>query len=144
MFDRILMDLYDDYANDNLASLYEFSQKTLPNDGTSKLFVGCVLILFSQADDGFKSRCHCTREKLLEIVKAVKEKIGKTNLLAFYVDRISTKKGIKKYFQDFLQDENIDSYANLIIEYLEQFKPHFINEIKRYEDKINEYIENNN
>lgn len=141
MINRIIMELYDDYANNNIESLIEFSKKTLPSDGTDKLFVGCMLIMFSRAN-GFKARYNCNREQLLSIVYAVKEKIGKSNLLEFYIDRLNTKKGINKYFNNVFNDASLEKHADLIIAYLEQFKPRFIEDIKKYEDKIDEYIKN--
>jgi len=141
MINRIIMELYDDYSNNNIESIIEFSKKTLPSDGTDKLFVGCMLIMFSRAN-GFKARYDCNREQLLSIVYAVKEKIGKSNLLEFYIDRLNTIKGINKYFNDVFNDANLDKHADLIIKYLEQFKPSFIEYIKKYEDKIDEYITN--
>jgi hypothetical protein len=128
MIDRILMELYDDYEKNNLDSLIEFANKTFPNDGTSIFFAGCVLILFSRAG-GYKARYEATREKLYDIVLAAKEKTAGTNLLLFYVDRMNTQKGIKKYF-DNLDKEQIEKYADLVIEYLDQFKPKFIYSIK--------------
>ena len=142
MINRIIMELYDDYSNNNIESLIEFSKKTLPSDGTDKLFIGCMLIMFSRAN-GFKARYDCNREQLLSIVYAVKEKIGKSNLLEFYIDRLNTKKGINKYFNNVFNDVNLEKHADLIIKYLEQFKPRFIEDIKKYEDKIAEYIKNN-
>lgn len=139
MINRIIMELYDDYSNNNIESLIEFSKKTLPSDGTDKLFVGCMLIMFSRAN-GFKARYNCNREQLLSIVYAVKEKIGESNLLEFYIDRLNTKKGINKYFNNLFNDVNLVKYADLIIKYLDQFKPRFIEDIKKYEDKIDEYI----
>lgn len=141
MINRIIMELYDDYSNNNIESLIEFSKKTLPSDGTDKLFVGCVLIMFSRAN-GFKARYDCNREQLLSIVYAVKEKIGKSNLLEFYIDIINTKKGIKQYFNNVFNDASLEKHADLIITYLEQFKPRFIEDIKKYEDKIDKYIKN--
>lgn len=141
MINRIIMELYDDYSNNNIESLIEFSKKTLPSDGTDKLFIGCMLIMFSRAN-GFKARYDCNREQLLSIVYAVKEKIGKSNLLEFYIDRLNTKKGINKYFNNVFNDVNLVNHADLIIKYLEQFKPRFIEDIKKYEDKIDEYIKN--
>jgi len=129
------MELYDDYVNNNIETLIEFSKKTFPSDGTDKLFVGCTLIMFSNAN-GFKARYDCTREQLLSIVYAMKEKIGNSNLLEFYIDRINTKKGINKYFTD----GNIEKHADLIIEYLEQFRPRFIENIRGYSDKIEDYM----
>ena len=90
MIDRILMELYDDYSSGNNQTLIDFTKKTFPNDGTDNFFIGCVLILFSRAN-GFKPRYDCTREKLLSIVLSAKEKIGSSNLLAFYIDRINDK-----------------------------------------------------
>ena len=141
MINRIIMELYDDYSNNNIESLIEFSKKTLPSDGTDKLFVGCMLIMFSRAN-GFKARYDCNREQLLSIVYAVKEKIGKSNLLEFYIDIINTKKGIKQYFNNVFNDASLEKHADLIIRYLEQFKPRFIEDIKKYEDKIDKYIKN--
>ena len=141
MINRILMELYDGYENGNIDSLIEFTKKTLPSDGTDKLFVGCVLILFSRSS----SRYYATREELLSIVKAVKEKIGDSNYLAFYVDRVNQEKGISKYLKDIVNDKDIDKYADLIIEYLEQFKPKFVERLKEKNKKnIGKYIESRN
>ena len=138
MINRIIMELYDDYEKGNIDSLIEFTKKTLPSDDTDKLFIGCVLILFSKSS----SRYYATREELLSIVKAVKEKIGDSNYLAFYVDRVNQEKGISKYIKDIVNDENVDKYADLIIEYLEQFKPKFIEDLKKYnKHNVDKYIE---
>ncbi|MBR4230827.1 MAG: hypothetical protein IKR74_01555 [Bacilli bacterium] len=141
MINRIIMELYDDYSNNNIESLIEFSKKTFPSDKTDKLFVGCMLIMFSRAN-GFKARYDCNREQLLSIVYSVKEKIGKSNLLEFYIDILNTKKGINKYFNNVFNDVDLEKHADLIIKYLEQFKPRFIEDIKKYENKIDEYIKN--
>ena len=141
MINRIIMELYDDYSNNNIESLIEFSKKTLPSDGTDKLFIGCMLIMFSRAN-GFKARYDCNREQLLSIVFSIKEKIGTSNLLEFYIDRLNTKKGIKKYFNHVFNDVDLEKHVDLIIAYLEQFKPRFIEDIKQYENKIDEYVKN--
>ena len=138
MINRILMELYDDYEKGNIDSLIEFTKKTLPSDGTDKLFVGCVLILFSRSS----SRYYASREELLSIVKAAKEKLGNSNYLAFYVDRVNIEKGINKYLKDVVKDKGIDKYADLIIEYLEQFKPKFVENLKKYnKHNVDRYIE---
>ena len=75
MINRILMELYDDYSeNNNIEGLVEFSKKTLPSDGTDKLFIGCALILFSMAGI-YKPRYFCSRENLVSVVQLAKEKI---------------------------------------------------------------------
>ena len=131
MINRILMELYDDYEKGNVNSLIEFTKKTLPSDGTDKLFIGCTLIMFSRSG----SRYYATREELLSIVKVVKEKISNSNYLAFYVDRIN------KYLKDIVNDENVNKYADLIIEYLEQFRPKFLERLKEDNKKnIDKYI----
>lgn len=135
MIDRILMELYDDYEQNNIENLIDFADKTFPKNGTDKLFVGCVLILFSRAG-GYKPRYVATREKLYSIILASKEKIGSTNLLAFYLDRINTKKGIKKYLKDVVNDKKIDEYADILIDNLDQFKPKFVEYIKMEHKKI--------
>ena len=134
------MELYDDYSeNNNVDSLKEFTKKTLPSDGTDKLFMGCVLILFSTADI-YKPRYFCTRENLLSIVLLAKEKIGSSNLLAFYIDRVNKEKGINKYLNEVVRDSNLDKYADLIISYLDQFKVDFVSSIKNHRG-IDKYIE---
>ena len=138
MINRILMELYDDYEKGNIDSLIEFTKKTLPSDGTDKLFVGCALILFSRSS----SRYYASREELLSIVKAAKEKLGNSNYLAFYVERVNIEKGINKYLKDVVKDKGIDKYADLIIEYLEQFKPKFVENLKKYnKHNVDRYIE---
>ncbi len=139
MINRILMELYDDYEQGNIESLIEFASKTFPKNGSDKLFIGCTLILFSRSN-GFKPRYYVSRENLVSIVLSAKEKIGSTNLLAFYVERINTKKGMNKYLIDIVNNKNIDEYANLIIDYLNQFRPKFIEELKHYNKKIDEYV----
>ena len=137
MINRILMELYDDYEKGDIDSLIEFTKKTLPSDGTDKLFIGCVLILFSKSS----SRYYATREELLSIVKAVKEKLGDSNYLAFYVDRVNKEKGISKYLKDIVNDKNVDKYADLIIEYLEQFRPKFVENLKKdNRENVDKYI----
>ena len=138
MINRILMELYDDYEKGNVNSLIEFTEKTLPSDGTDKLFIGCTLIMFSKSS----SRYYATREALLSIVKAAKEKLDDSNYLAFYVDRVNKEKGISKYLKDIVNDKDIDKYADLIIEYLEQFKPNFVENLKKYsKNNVDKYIE---
>ena len=61
-------------------------------------------------------------------------------MLAFYVERINTQKGISKYLKDIVNDKNACKYADIIIDFLEQFRPKFIEELKRYDEKIEEYI----
>ena len=65
------------------------------------------------------------------MVLLAKEKVGNSNLLYFYIDRVNRKKGINKYLKDVVKDPNLDKYADLIIEYLNQFKLDFISTIKK-------------
>ncbi|MEG1900286.1 MAG: hypothetical protein RR161_01890 [Bacilli bacterium] len=136
------MELYDDYEKNNINSLIEFTHKTFPENKTDQLFIGCVLILFSQAG-GYKPRYDASRENLYSIILAAKEKIGETNLLAFYLERVNTKKGINKYLESVINDKNIDEYADLIIDYLDQFKPRFVLNLKEHK-KMNEYAKSKN
>ena len=139
MINRILMELYDDYSENNtIDGLLEFTKKTLPSDGTDKLFIGCVLILFSIAGI-YKPRYFCSRENLESIVLLAKEKIGSSNLLAFYIERVNRTKRINKYLEEVVNDSNLDRYADLIIEYLGQFKLDFVSEIKNHRS-IDKYI----
>lgn len=136
------MELYDDFEKGNKESLIEFTHKTFPQNGTDKLFIGCALIMFSRAK-GFKPRYSVSRENLYSIVSTAKEKIGTTNLLAFYIERINSQKGINKYLAKIVKDEKIEDYADLILEYLDQFKPKFGENLKEaYVKKIEEYVQN--
>lgn len=139
MINRILMELYDDYSENNTVdSLIEFAKKTFPSDGTDKLFIGCVLILFSIAGI-YKPRYFCSRENLESIVFLAKEKVGTSNLLAFYIERVNQTKGINKYLDDVVCDSNLDKYTDLILEYLGQFKLDFVSEVKNHRG-IDKYI----
>lgn len=139
MINRILMELYDDYEKGNMESLLAFTNKTFPKDGTDKLFIGCVLILFSRVGS-FKPRYDVSRENLLSIALTAKEKRNSTNLLAFYLEKMNNKKGINKYLKDVVNSENVDKYADLIIEYLNQFKPKFLEEVNSFYLKKNAII----
>lgn len=137
MFNRILMELYDDYEqNNNNLSLVEFSNKTFSDENVRNLFVGSVLILFSMAG-GFKPRYSCTRENLLAIVKSGKVKVNDTNLLSFYINYINQTKGISKYLNEVLKVETLDKYLDILIDYLEQFRPKFIEDVQKTYDKKN-------
>ena len=144
MINRLLMELYDDYEKNNISSLIEFAKKTLPNDGTDRLFIGCLLILFSKSSGSFKPRYNVTRENLYEIVKAAKEKINSSNLLAFYVERLNKDKLVSKYLKDIVNNPNLDKYTDIILDYLDQFKPRFIEEIKKHKKSIDKYLDTNN
>lgn len=125
MINRILMELYDDYEkNHNLKQVKEFAKKTFPSDGTDRLFVGCVFIMFSTASL-FKPRYSCTREELESIVLLAKEKVGNSNLLAFYIERVNTHKKVSSYLYKIVKDPNLDKYADLILDYLNHFKPNW-------------------
>lgn len=139
MINRILIELYDDYEKNNIESLIDFATKTFPKDGTDKFFIGCVLIMFSRAG-GLKPRYNVSREQLISIVLSAKKKIGQTNLLAFYVERINTNKKVSKYLKTVVNDSNLECYADLVLNYLDQFKPKFIEDLEKYNKKIEEYI----
>lgn len=133
MFNRILMELYDEYEkNKNFDAVKEFAEKTFPNDGTDKLFIGCVVILFDRAKAGFKPRYDCSREALESIVLSAKEKVGSSNLLAFYLDRVNTEKGINKYLDDVINDPNLEHYADVVLDYLAVFRPKFVSTVKEH------------
>ena len=133
------MELYDEYTeNNNIDNLIEFSKKTFPQDGTDKLFIGCVLILFSISGI-YKPRYFCTRENLLSVVLLAKEKVLSGNLLAFYVERVNQNKGISKYLNNIINNSNLDKFADLIISYLEQFKFDFVSEIRNHKG-LDNYI----
>lgn len=140
MINRILMELYDEYEKENIEPLKEFANITFANKNASIVFMGCTLIMFSKAY-GLKPRYLCTREELLEIVLSIKKKINNTNLFEFYLDRINTKKGINKYFKKIRENGKLEEGADIVIDYLEQFRPKFISKLESYENKINDYKE---
>ena len=61
-------------------------------------------------------------------------------ILAFYVERINTNKKVSKYLKTVVNDSNLDCYADLVLNYLDQFKPKFIEDLEKYNKKIEEYI----
>ncbi len=125
----------------SINELIEFTKKTLPSDGTDKIFIGCVLIMFDQDINGPSA----SREYLISIVNAGKENIGNINLLNFYVKRINRNKMVAKYLKDIDKDEEFDKHLNLVLEYLNQFSYDFSKNIKKaYDKKIVEFLNNNN
>ena len=140
MINRILMELYDEYEKENIEPLKEFSNITFINENAYIVFMGCTLIMFSKVN-GLKPRYLCTREELLEIVLSIKKKINNTNLLEFYLDRINTKKSINKYFKKIRENGKLEEGADIVIDYLEQFRPKFISSLQSFEDKIKDYKE---
>ena len=138
IINKFLQIFSEEYTNSkSIDKLLEFTKKTLPSDGTDKIFVGCVLIMF---DLGFTGPASC-HEYLSSIVKSGKEKIGNTNLLYFYVNRINTNKMVSKYLKNISQDLNFEKHIDLVIEYLEQFSFDFSAKIKSvYDKKINDTL----
>ena len=138
IINKFLQLFSEEYINfKSIDKLQEFTKKTLPSDGTDKIFVGCVLIMF---DLGFTGPASC-HEYLSSIVKSGKEKIGNTNLLYFYVNRINTNKMVSKYLKNINQDLNFEKHIDLVIEYLEQFSFDFSAKIKSvYDKKINDTL----
>lgn len=135
---RYLQLFFEEYKNfKTINMLIEFTNKTLPQDGTDKIFIGCVLIMF---DKGIENNSN----NLLSIVKAGVEKIGNTNLLNFYMKRINGNKVVAKYLKNIDKDKEYDKHIALVIEYLKQFSYDydFVSELKKsYEKKILDFIE---
>lgn len=126
MINRILMELYDEYEKGSVQELKDFAEKTFSEEGVRKLFIGCTLVMFSLANtQSYKPRYNCTRENLLDIVMSAKEKIDDTILLDFYAKRVNKTKKVVTYFNDLFDDENLEEYVDVLISYLEQFKPRF-------------------
>ena len=132
----VLMEIYDEYIdNKTVTKLEEFTKKTFPQDGTDKLFMGCVLILVNSV---YKTRVNA--ETLRSVVLSVKEKIGNTNLLKIYLERINGDKLISKYLFSVIDNKNIEQYANVILEYLDDMSLDFSKVThNHYQDKIDEY-----
>ena len=127
MINRILIELYDNYVESgNLVPVEDFAELTFKNEGVRKLFVGSFIILADKSSNAFKPRYEINRENLIDVVSLAKEKVGDTNLLAFYIDRVNTTKGITSYLNDIANDEKVSEYANLLLEYLDQFKPRMV------------------
>ena len=126
MINRILMELYDEYEKGSVQELKDFAEKTFDEERVRKLFIGCTLVMFSLANtQSYKSRYNCTRENLLDIVMSVKEKIGDTILLDFYAKRVNKTKKAITYFNDLFDEKNLEEYVDVLISYLEQFRPRF-------------------
>ena len=135
MINRILIELNDNYVESgNLVPVEDFAELTFKNEGVRKLFVGSFIILADKSSNAFKPRYEINRENLIDVVSLAKEKVGDTNLLAFYIDRVNTTKGITSYLNDIANDEKVSECANLLLEYLDQFKPNMLNMVM---DKYN-------
>ncbi len=141
IINKFLQTFSEEYTNSkSIEKLKEFTQKTFPSDGTDKIFIGCVLIMFNSGFTG----PNASREYLLSIVKAGKEYLGDNNLLCFYVERVNTDKMVAKYLKNIKDDLAFDKHIDLIIEYLEQFSFDFSAEImKKYGEKIKNIASNN-
>lgn len=132
MINEILMELYEDYdKNNNIKPLEDFALRTFPKDGTDKLFICSALTMFMKAKDCFRPQAHCNREILYSIVSTVKYKTIDTNYLNVYLDKINATKGLTKYLKYISKDEDIDKHADMILEYLDDFKPNFVKKIKK-------------
>jgi hypothetical protein len=131
-----LMKFYDEYyQSKSIESLKEFTILTFPQDGTDKLFIGCVLILITNV-----YRTMATAEALSTIVQAVKQKIGSSNLLQFYLERVNGNKLISKYLFKVIYDEHLDHYSDVLLGYLYKMSFHFCDVIGTgYKAKIEEY-----
>ncbi len=138
IINKFLQIFSEEYVNSkSIDQLLEFTKKTLPSDGTDKIFIGCVLIMF---DIGLTGSSSC-REYLISIVKSGREKIGNTNLLYFYVNRINTNKIVSKYLKDINKDVDFEKHLDIVIEYLEQFAFDFSARIKSdYDKKIKNIV----
>lgn len=141
MINRILAEIYISYSSGNVHAIQEFAEKTFPKDGTSQFFTGCVLILFNNVKNDFQPIYSVNRENLYDIVLIAKEKVGDINLLELYLDRINTSKGIKKAFTS-LNPAQFPKYAEVILDYLEQFKPSFFRQLKD-SSKVKEILSKN-
>lgn len=120
------MELYDEYEKGSVQELKDFAEKKFSEEGVRKLFIGCTLVMFSLANtQSYKPRYNCTRENLLDIVMSAKEKIGDTILLDFYAKRVNKTKKVITYFNDLFDEENLEEYVDVLISYLEQFRPRF-------------------
>ena len=141
IINKFLQIFSEEYINfKTIKELLKFTKKTLPSDGTDKIFIGCVLIMF---DNGFVGPL-ASREYLISVVKSGKEKIGNTNLLFFYTKRINKNKMVSKYLKKIDKDLDFDKHLNVVIDYLEQFSFDFSKNIKHhYSDKIKEFMNKN-
>ncbi len=134
IINKFLQMFSEEYTHSkSIEQLLEFTKKTLPSDGTDKIFIGCVLIMFDIGLTG-PAACH---EYLTSIVQSGKEKIGDTNLLYYYVNRMNTNKMVSKYLKNMNQDKDFEKHIDLVIEYLEQFSFDFSERIKKhYHQKV--------
>lgn len=53
IINKFLQLFSEEYAKTkSITKLIEFTKKTFPSDGTDKIFIGCVLIMFDQGFNG--------------------------------------------------------------------------------------------
>ena len=73
IINKFLQIFSDEYTKSKeITSLIEFTKKTLPRDGTDKIFIGCILLMFDQGFIGAAA----SREYLVSIVKSGQEKLA--------------------------------------------------------------------
>lgn len=137
IINKFLQMFSDEYINFNsIDKLLKFTTKTLPNDGSDKIFIGCVLIMFDLGITGPSA----SREYLVSILMSGKEKIANTNLLDFYTKRINSNKLVARYLKNIDKDQDFDKHLDLVLEYLEQFSFDFSSKIKiSYKNKIEDF-----
>lgn len=137
IINKFLQMFSDEYINFNsIDKLLKFTTKTLPNDGSDKIFIGCVLIMFDLGITGPSA----SREYLVSILMSGKEKIANTNLLDFYTKRINSNKLVAKYLKNIDKGQDFDKHLDLVLEYLEQFSFDFSSKIKiSYKNKIEDF-----
>ena len=67
------------------------------------------------------------------------QKIGATNLLQIYYEKINTHKEVSRYLKKVIYQEDFDKNLDMLIDYFEHFSYNFEKIIRSYPNKIEKY-----
>lgn len=136
MINKYLIDAFEEFeSKQTYKTLIEFAEKTFPKNGTDKLFIGCSLILITNEMSKYSATTHA----LLSILKCGKQKIGATNLLQIYYEKINTHKEVSRYLKKVIYQEDFDKNLDMLIDYFEHCSYNFEKIIRSYPNKIEKY-----
>lgn len=135
MINQYLFDGYEEFHKEGTFKvLDEFIDKTFPRDGTDKLFMGCVVILYTTVINKNYANTH----SLLSILMSGKEEVDGTNLLRFYFERVNDNKIVSKYLKKELYSDKFQEHLDMLIDYFSYWSYDMRSVIRRkYEEKKN-------
>lgn len=122
MINQYLFDGYEEYTNNRTYEvLTEFANKTFPQNGTDKLFIGCSIILYRSVVNKNYANTHA----LLSILKAGKDNEDGINLLKYYFENINDSKDVSRYLKKELYSKDYLEHLDMLIDYFSGWSYNF-------------------